>query len=63
MANSKNGTAWDNQSFGAIYNSATVPFEVKFEAESDELNLQVVNNTGSTQSITVWHDLTFFPSV
>ena len=63
MANSKNGTAWDNQSFGAIYNSATVPFEVKFEAENDDLNLQVVNNTGSTQSITVWHDLTFFPSV
>ena len=34
----------------------------RFVAENDELNLNVVNNTGSTQSPAVWHDLTFFPS-
>ena len=62
MANSKNGTAWDYQSYGAIYNSTTPPFTISFVAEGDALNLNIVNNTGSTQSPGVWHDITFFPS-
>ena len=63
MANTRNGTAWDYQSFGSIYNTTTTPFSVTFTAENDELNLEIVNTSGSTiTAATVWHDLTFFPS-